>query len=297
MMSEKYLAGFIDADGYLSVRTRVGARPDLELGLAQRAYHAEPLLYAQELFGGNIREKFGGEHLELSMRGRIARKAFERLKKYMVLKRDHAERFLELVDSSFVLHTKDDVQRVREEVKRIRGYGATSQPNYPARKWMAGYLDGDGSFASKVCKKTGYAYPFVTVLAASNCLVGVTLLQKAFGGAIHGKGQNAIWQLSLSQPSKAKEVLDYCGEYMVVKANQARFLAGCAAGGNFRDGTNIRETLIALNAQQHRLSDSDVSKLVASVNFNIPKRLQGRPVGVKETRPRRKRQSKPTNVR
>ncbi len=293
MMSEKYLAGFIDADGYLSIRARKGARPDLELAVAQRAYWAEPLKAIQEMFGGSIREKFGGAYLEVQLRGGPARKAFERLKKYMVLKKDHAELFLDLIDKSTILQSDDDVSRVRARVKEIRQYGATSQPNYPSRKWMAGYIDGDGSFNVKVCKKTRYAYPTLTILAAKNYVVGITLLQKAFGGRICAVGTNALWQIQLSQPSKAKQVLHHCFNDLVIKSNQARFLLGCAAGGNFRDGTNICETVKALNSQQHRLSDSDVNTLVSNINFGIPKLKIGRPQGIKETRARRKRQSKP----
>jgi hypothetical protein len=62
-MNEKYLAGFIDADGHLSARARKGARPDLELSIAQRAEYRDVLDYAQRLFGGAIREKFEGRHL------------------------------------------------------------------------------------------------------------------------------------------------------------------------------------------------------------------------------------------
>ncbi len=291
-ISEKYLAGFLDADGHFSVRARKGARPDLVVSAAQRCYWSEPLVAMQEMFGGQIREKHDGKHLELVMSCGPARKAIERLKKYLVIKKHHAELFLELVDSSFVLHTDDDVAKVRKRVKEIRGYGATNEPNFPARKWLAGYIDGDGSINVKVCKKTNYAYPSLSIMAAPNYIVGLTLIQKVFGGQLCSVGNNALWQLQLSQPSKIKEMLGYFAKDSIIKRNQLKFLLGCADGGNLRDGETIRKTIKSLNAQQHRLSDSSVNELIDSINFNIPKRRAGRPIGVKELVPRRKRQSK-----
>lgn len=291
MLSEKYLAGFVDADGHLSVRARIGARPDLEFSAAQAAGFQEPLLAMQEEFGGIIRTRHDGRHVELLMRGGPARKAFERLKKYLVLKRDQAERFLDLVDRGVVLDTKRDVRAVRERVKEIRAYGAIREPNYPARKWMAGYIDGDGSFVVKVCRKTGYAYPALTILAAPNYVVGITLLHKAFGGRIQAIGENAVWTVSLSQPSKIEQVLGHCAQHLLRKQAQAYFLLGCARKGNLRDGEAIHRTIMALNAQQHRLSDpaSYADSLLGGVRFDIPKRPQGRPAGVVETRPRKRR--------
>ena len=294
MLSEKYLAGFIDADGHFSVRARLGARPDLEFSVAQAVGFQDPLIELQQEFGGVIRLKHDGQHAELQMRGAPARKVFERLKKYLVLKQDQVERFLDLVDRGVVTKTDADVKAVRNRVKEIRAYGATRQPNYPSRKWMAGYIDGDGSFAVKVCKKTGYAYPNLTILAAPNYFVGITLLQKAFGGRINAMGQNAVWSVSLSQPSKIEQVLGYCAQHLRRKQAQAYFLLGCAKGGNLRDGEAIHSAIITLNAQQHRLSDptAEAHTLLQGVDFGIARRTMGRPVGVTETKPRRKRQSK-----
>lgn len=293
MLSEKYLAGFVDADGHFSVRARLNARPDLEFSVAQVTWFQEPLIELQREFGGTIRLKHDGQYAELQMRGSPARKVFERLKKYLVLKQDQVERFIDLVDRGVVLKTKADVAAVRQRVKEIRAYGATRQPNYPSRKWMAGYIDGDGSFVVKVCKKTGYAYPTLTILAAPNYLVGITLLQRAFGGRITAIGQNAVWSISLSQPSKIEQVLGHCAQHLVRKKAQAYFILGCAKGGNLRDGKAIHRAITALNAQQHRLSDptAEAFKLLQGVNFNISHRPLGRPANAVKNDLLQKRQS------
>ena len=85
--------------------------------------------------------------------------------------------------------------------------------------------------------------------------------------------------MQLSQPSKATEFLSYFAKDLVIKKPQAYFLLGCAANGNFRDGNAIRDTIKALNSQQHRLSDpaGTAASLVSEIDFGIEKRRQGRP--------------------
>lgn len=296
-MDEKYIAGFIDADGHISVRARVGARPDLLVVVAQKVMHREVVEAIQEKFGGHlsVRRIKDADHISLQMRGGPARKCLERLKKYMVLKRHHAEQMLDLVDASEVLHQQCEVLGVREKAKAIRAQGASRLPNFPSRKWLAGYFDGDGSFGVKVCGKTGYAYPVASILAAKNYVAGLVLLHGAFGGSVCGVGENAFWQLQLSQPSKVKKFLSYFAPHLQIKKAQAYFLLGCAEH-NFRDGIKVRDTIKALNSQQHRLSDpaSVAADYVRQVNFEVPKKPIGRPKGAKDLKPRAKRQSKPS---
>lgn len=294
-MSEKYLAGFFDADGYFSVRARKGSKPDLEASICQKEDFVSPIYEAQSLFGGKIRKKTykGNTYLELCLRSGPAMKCAERLKKYMVLKQEHVEKFIDLVTDTRILRTEEDVAAIRCAVKEVRSVPALAEPNYPARKWMAGYIDGDGSFAAKRCKKTGYAYPFLTILAAKNYTVGINLLCKAFGGAIHRSGNNFVWQVQLSQPDKAKKVIGHCLPHLQKKYSVARFIYECANNGNFRDGEAIRRTITALNSQQHRLSDPtfSVSEYISPIRFDIDKKTIGRPIGRIETQPRKKRQS------
>lgn len=290
-MNEKYLAGFIDADGHISVRARVGARPDLLVNINQRELYRDPLDYAQSEFGGYIRvdDIEGILHAKLQMRSGPARKCLERLKKYLVLKKGHAERMIELVDGSGVLHTAEDVADIRREVSKIRAFGADSMPNFPSRKWLAGYFDGDGNFSVRVEKCNNYGYAHAAILAAKNYVVGIALIHQAFGGRICGTGQNALWQLQL-EPSKAKEFLSYFAQHLVIKQAQAYFLLGCAEH-NFRDGITVRDTIKALNSQQHRLSDpaATAAELISKVDFGIQKSPLGRPKGAKDLKPRKPR--------
>jgi len=292
-MNEKYLAGFIDADGHISVRARKGAKPDLEVSAAQRARYRDILDYAQTEFGGCIRERFDGKYLELQMRCGPARKCLERLKKYMVIKGHQAEALIALVDGSPVLKTDEEVKSVRARVKQIRATPRETLPNFPSRKWLAGYFDGDGSFTAKVAKDGGYGYPRASILASPNYRAGIDLIYKCLGGSISKSGNNFTWQISLSQPSKAIQFLEYFAKHLSIKKPQAYYLLGCAKSGNFRNGDLIREHLMSLNAQQHRLSDpaSYAADLVRQVDFDIEKKPCNW-IG----RDRKKRQSNLQNV-
>ncbi len=281
MLSEKYMAGFIDADGFLGVRVRMDARPDLIVELAQHERYADRVLQpVMDEFGGQIRTR-PEKYKSLSIRGKQARKLYERLYKYMVIKKDIAKRYLDLVDNSMVVKTEWGINKYRKEAKDIKAAGRISPiPNFPSRKWLAGYFDGDGCFSMKVDKKNGYGYPNVSILAAPHLSAGIVLIQKAFGGKIYTQNTgNLVWQLPLTDPSKCISFIGYFCKHLVEKKAQAYFLLGCATNGNFRDGKIIRENLMALNAQQHRLNNPEqfASELVRGVRFDIPKIKSGRP--------------------
>lgn len=274
MFSEKYLAGLIDADGHISVRGRtnaskytshVGCKVDLEFSISQASGFSEPLEWLKENFGGCIREKCHGQHLEYLSRGNPAMRIVERVKNHLVLKQGHAEAFLKLVQTGTRLYDESDLMAFREHVKELRATEMSYERNYPSRKWMAGYIDGDGSFSAAL-DRYGNARPVLSIAAAQNYPMGILLLQKAFGGSIckPSKGNYHLWQLSLFTPSKIKQVVDFCGPYLIRKWSQAYFLKGCVEGGKLRDGATVNNTLKVLNAQQQRLSDPaiEVSRLL-----------------------------------
>jgi hypothetical protein len=279
MLSEKYMAGFIDADGYLGVRCRIGAKPDLIFEISQHEKFAfvtlKPIM---EEFGGQVRTKLE-KYKVLSMRCGPARKLYERLAKFLVIKHDIAIEYLNFVDHADITKEKKEVDLYRRIVKDIKKQGRTSPlPNYPSRKWLAGYFDGDGCFSVSV--KGGYAYPVAAILSAPHLNAGIELTRKAFGGTMCTlKDGNQLWQLALTDPSKCISFLEFFSQYLVEKKAQAYFLLGCARNGNFRDGKSIRESMLTLHAQQHRLSNPEqvASEYVDRIRFDIPKKQIGRP--------------------
>ena len=275
------MAGLLDADGYIGIRCRIGARTDLVVEISQRAMYSDICDSFKEQFGGHTTSKHDGKHLGVAMKCGRARMCLERLKGYMVVKRQLSTDFIKLVDEADVLKSAESVLAFRATAKAIKLQPQTFMPNYPSRKWLAGYFAGDGSFSVKVCKKTGYAYPTAAVLSEPRYSNGIRLLHKAFGGNICTLSDgNILWQLQLSQPSKTREFLEHFAKHLVEKKAQAYFLLGCASNGNFRDGNAIREIIKSLNTQQHRLSDpaGESAKLVRDIRFDIAKKKVGRPL-------------------
>jgi hypothetical protein len=282
MLSEKYLAGLLDADGYIGVRARVGARPDIEVCLSQKIMRAHVVEDVAAEFGGHIRRsKIGdGEYITVAMRSGPAKRCVERLAKYMVIKGGFAKFILDLVDKAEILRTPDDVKECRQMVRQARHERHGYERNFPSRKWLAGYFDGDGCFSVKFCRKTGYAYPQIAILAAPYYDAGIELIKKCFGGTIVvGKDGNRTWRISLSQPSKAKQVIGYFSDHLECKKATAYYLLGCAENGNFRDGKTVQQVVKTLNAQQHRLSDPEgvAARFVKATRFDIEKQRIGRP--------------------
>src|SRR4051812_45151226 len=135
-LSDKYMAGFFDADGSLMARARIGARPDLIVEVAQRALYREiPDAFASA-FGGMVRTRQIGEgdYASYTARGRMARKAVEQLKGYLLCKGTFAAGMMRLVDEAPVLGTEDDVAAFRARVKALRQQPNASTANFPPRK-------------------------------------------------------------------------------------------------------------------------------------------------------------------
>jgi hypothetical protein len=274
MSTEKYMAGFLDADAYVGIRSRLNATPDCEFEVSQREQFREVVDLFTTEFGGysRVREIKGGRYTVASFRGSAARKIFERLAKYAVLKGPWMRRALELVQNAPVLKTPNEVAAFRSLWKQQKRTAVAPERNYPSRKWLAGYFDGDGSFVVATGHGSGYAYPHATILTEPHLGVGVDLIYKAFGGNICALSTGNIqWTLHLSQPSKIREFIGFFANDLIIKRAQAYYLLGLADGGNLRDGETIRRHLQSLNAQQHRLNDqaSFATDLVRQVDFGI----------------------------
>jgi hypothetical protein len=151
----------------------------------------------------------------------------------------------------------------------------------------SGRSDVHATLVTKVCKKTGYAYPSLRVLAAPSYL---SILQKSFGGQLQHMDSNPLWSVSLSHPRKIEQVLEHCAPHLKSRRGAAAFLLKCAKAGNLRDGKMIHEAIGALNAQSYdpKQSDADVQQWLARVCFDLPKRPRGRPTGILEMKPRRR---------
>lgn len=272
-LSEKYIAGFVDADGSFGVkfnRTDNGYTPALSMQCSQETAKDKVLEYIQESVGGTLHFRRSQTVLEIPQKQ--AKKLLSRIAKYLVIKRHFANVCLEVIENSGKL-TLDEVHDMKRYLKEERKKNPIPMPNFPARKWVAGYFDGDGCLAVSYRKHTGFCYVSARVTAVDHYRVGLELLQRAFGGKIYDvkkkEGVYPMWTLSMP-PSKAKQFIGYFAKHSVVKKDQLYFILRCAEGGNFRDGKAIQQTMKHLKAQEQRLNDpsADIGEMVGRVDFN-----------------------------
>lgn len=249
-LSEKYIAGFTDADGSIQLLWRALDRADndptmrrayLSLEWSQRSDRDDVLRQMKDQEGGTLYTSKCGKYSTLKLFGKPAEMLLYRIVKFLVVKRRYAEVVLELVRKPL------PVEAAKAYLKIQRKQPADRMPNYPSRKWLAGYFDGDGCFGVRVPKNRNSAQITAEITASDYDSVGIELLCKCFGGSIaertlNGGGKIRSWTLTMP-PSKVQQFIGHFGKYMIVKKAQADFLMSCASVGHFRNGRHIKERM------------------------------------------------------
>lgn len=191
----KYLAGLIDSDGYISynyVRNRlymvVGVvqsvpfdRQNYMESLASRAGR----IHYRKTKGNDQKTWILGDEKSLNL-------LVPRLVKHMVIKAKHLnsmyEKYRELRNQILTL---EEIKELKEFVKSSRlNTGPLKPKNHPTWAWVAGYLDGDGCYNLSLKRNTAR----LEVCANYVDMVGIELLQKAFGGTFSRMGTSNNWR-------------------------------------------------------------------------------------------------------
>ena len=276
-LSDKYLAGLLDADG--SIMLKWTPKACIYVSFAQKNPGIEFLrVVASSLTPPSLPEVWGHFQIipdsgtaEWRVGGSRAISILMRIKRYLVIKRAIAECAIEINGKP----RSTDIEARFASTK-----GASPMPKHPTRKWVAGFLDGDGTFNIVLPGDGRWAcQPTVMVMVPKWERVAVDLLAKAYGGSqqerVTPNGcEMVVWTLYLDPP-KLRSIFESekggIAKHMVLKTDQIYFLLGCARMGHYRDGARIRDGLHALRIQPHRLSGpgADVAKLLATVR-DIP---------------------------
>lgn len=272
MLGEKYIAGFLDADGHIGFQfNKDCSRPQMALQFSQKTSQDKVLFLIQEAIGGRTDTVTikGSSYTRLGIYGRAAEKVLNRIAQHLIIKRHYAYVCLECAGRPYA-----DLATFKAYLKEQRRMRSLPLPNFPPRQWLAGYFDGDGCLSiNRVCQSSGVAYPVAHIAASDFDTEGIEILCNAFGGKIYPMCENRVkqWAMQLN-PSKAKEFLGYFAKHLVTKKDQADFILGCAAMGNYRDGNAIKAALKQLKAHDHRLSEPDarVSELLSTIR-SLPK--------------------------
>ena len=235
----KYLAGLFDADGSASFSFR-----------RQRDQHEEDLYYT----GLNLRlassaavDRDGFVHTlpKLTGMGSIslsgANKQFHtwivtkradqemlmpRLIKHMVIKAKHFQWQMDVLrEKRGQLLTPEQCEEIRRasKISRATQVGPLKPKNHPTWAWLAGYLDGDGSYKLKRYVQGGYARWHVSVSAVAHMNDASVLhfLERTIGGTVRQRnGDNVcIWYRNLgdAERSYALRSLPYLAKHSRLK--------------------------------------------------------------------------------
>lgn len=199
----KYLAGLLDADGsiafdfthnrpYLTIR--LTAADSIDRGGYVRS------LPERTGYGTSCQKTKRGGWSTITVwtlsRAKDLEMLVPRLVKHMVIKGAHLQR---MHDKWRELRGKTlsdlEVEQLKTYCKASRSDSGPLKPKrHPTWAWVAGYLDGDGSFIFKQPPSQNAPRMLVQATAHENDLVALELLHKAFGGTLNNRGKvSHIW--------------------------------------------------------------------------------------------------------
>jgi hypothetical protein len=220
-ISDKYIAGFIDADGCFTITVTKSTNgysviPCIRISQKFR----KTLDDIQKYFGwGKVYTSKRGD-FEYQVRGNKAKTVAMRLVKHLVLK-DAQARWI--IDYDFSgLKTAAQVKQIRQTLKQLR-ITSFSTKQFPSRKWLAGYIDGDGCFS--VGFRKGRKCPRITLTIACHYtdIKALELIHKNFGGSIAKVNNVYYWTLYLQKTNFAK-LQNFAFKYLQLKKEQAILL-------------------------------------------------------------------------
>lgn len=213
----KYLSGLCDADASLSFRfSRViggySALMILHLSAAESIdLKGKFIKSLPELTGfGNVTSRQRNNWSPINEWQVQSRRDLDmllpRLTKHMVIKAKHWKNIYEIYTE---LKGKVMTETEMEQLKLIsrgsrKNAGPLKHKKHPTWAWVAGYLDGDGSFMFKK-HPSGYGMKLmISAISHKGDIVGLELLHKAFKGYIHNRAHDncSEWKRNLGVRDK-----------------------------------------------------------------------------------------------
>lgn len=255
ILSDKYIAGFVDADGSIGINVKENGRRIVPvICIVQKTSRDIVLSLINQQFGGHLQYRTDGwDRTMLHMNGKKHLSFLERIVPHLILKQALAREIIKTVRSGATLNDID-----REALKAFR-LKSGKHRNAPPRKWLAGYIDGDGCFTGRIAK-SGSFRPKLKISAAEHDRQGVELIKKVYGGSIAERKSEkhtdiVQYDLYLS-PSKAKAVLPNFVKHLILKKDQAKYILRCVDSLGYQNGRAIKQMLKHLKAQAQRLSEA-----------------------------------------
>ena len=217
MLDVKYVAGFVDADGSILVHVqkrdnnRYGLYPKVNIG--QLTFRDHLLREIAEEYDVPLYSREHADMTLIDLTGTKAERFLQLIKKHLVVKDDLAEYVLNLPREV----SGEELKSIKKTIKFLRRKDLSTK-NHPSRKWMAGYIDGDGCFTGRVNSR-GVLTTRLTIASSCDALAGINLIKKAFGGSVRIVGNSSYYELNLGV-SKTKELYEFCGKHLRIKKTQ-----------------------------------------------------------------------------
>lgn len=204
----KYLAGLMDADGHLSF-SFTDQRVYLEMGLAaSESIDKHGYLFSLGEKAGNVTiRQWEDKNWSPSRQWRVSSKSeinmlLPRIIKHMVIKGTHWNNlYNKWREFQTKILTEEEIVYLKTYSTESRKIAKPLKPkNHPTWAWVAGYLDGDGSYTfrkhsnpeAKNCMSLK-----IMVVCHKDDRVGIDLLFKAFGGSIREEKDWLRWNRNL----------------------------------------------------------------------------------------------------
>ena len=226
----KYYAGLADADAYTGLSfcksTDGSYNVYATIKYAFRWDTADKVLPAlceeYDVTPFRRKPKEGDYQQSVQLTGKKAVRLMEQIKKHSILKRQLMEWLISMNGKNL---TKEELPGVRAKLKSLRADKTLSKKDYPSRQWTAGYIDGDGCFASMYDKKHGGLVFRVMITSHRDDPQGVLLMQKAYGGNVYvRKDGNLCYTFSLADKDSAEKFFSGVLPHIRVKRAQADFI-------------------------------------------------------------------------
>lgn len=206
----KYLSGLLDADGTLSFKFCKSSSGKTFLYLVLALSASEKI--DQHGYIQSLGDKMGAcckvvydketytDATKWNVQGRDELNVIlPRLLKHMVIKAKHWKWLFD----TYTEYKGQDVSSIQDALKKQseisrKNVGPLKAKIHPTWAWVAGYLDGDG------CYTLSNRAVHVGCISHVDDVVGIKLLQKAFGGSIYDPRDDntQLWRIGLGKSNK-----------------------------------------------------------------------------------------------
>lgn len=219
MKDVKYFAGLFDADGTFGISPRKLSDGTYHIRVCVALYQKDQEQLMIDLGKHfNVSPNFitRDQMYSITFFGNKGIRLIQHLRKHLVIKKLIAD-FVCSLEGMIV--SKEELKDIREQIK-LKRLEQQPEKNFPARKWMAGYIDGDGCIRSQFNKKGGGLEFRLAIVSHESQMSAIKLIQKCFGGVFRKENKTGVIRYQLTLSPNNIDKLEYFGKHLKIKFEQ-----------------------------------------------------------------------------